>query len=50
MHTFATAHLMTNNAAYESKPHIKEVTLPDRHSGASLSAKAPATDSSEDKL
>jgi len=29
MNTFAAAQLMTNNAAYNSKPHIKEVTLPD---------------------
>ncbi|NQT82190.1 hypothetical protein HQ563_04155 [bacterium] len=29
MNTFAAAQLMTNDAAYNSKPHIKEVTLPD---------------------
>jgi hypothetical protein len=29
MNTFAAAQLMTNNAAYNSKPHIKEVSLPD---------------------
>lgn len=29
MNTFAAAQLITNNAAYNSKPHIKEVTLPD---------------------
>jgi len=29
MNTLAAARLMTNNAAYNSKPHIKEVILPD---------------------
>jgi hypothetical protein len=29
MNTLAAARLMTNNAAYNSKPHIKEVLLPD---------------------
>jgi hypothetical protein len=29
MNTFAAAQLLTNNAAYNSKPHVKEVALPD---------------------
>jgi hypothetical protein len=29
MNTLSAAKLMTNNAAWNSKPHIKEVTLPD---------------------
>jgi len=29
INTFVAAQLMTNNAAYNSKPHIKEVALPD---------------------
>lgn len=33
INTFAAAKLMTNNASYNSKPHIKECSLPDGEEG-----------------